>query len=42
MAVMAFAEIGGRDELEPEIWKLVAWLPSRRRPRPRLRPVPAV
>jgi tetratricopeptide (TPR) repeat protein len=25
LAVMAFAEIGGRDELEPEIWKLVAW-----------------
>jgi DNA-binding SARP family transcriptional activator/tetratricopeptide (TPR) repeat protein/energy-coupling factor transporter ATP-binding protein EcfA2 len=25
MAVMAFAEVGGRDELEPEIWKLVAW-----------------
>jgi DNA-binding SARP family transcriptional activator/tetratricopeptide (TPR) repeat protein/energy-coupling factor transporter ATP-binding protein EcfA2 len=25
MAVTAFAEIGARDELEPEIWKLVAW-----------------
>jgi DNA-binding SARP family transcriptional activator/tetratricopeptide (TPR) repeat protein len=25
LAVVAFAEIGGRDELEPEIWKLVAW-----------------
>jgi predicted ATPase len=25
MAVVAFAEIGDRDELEPEIWKLVAW-----------------
>lgn len=25
LAVTAFAEVGGRDDLEPEIWKLVAW-----------------
>jgi tetratricopeptide (TPR) repeat protein len=25
LAVTAFADIGGRDALEPEIWKLVAW-----------------
>jgi hypothetical protein len=24
-AVTAFADVGGREPLEPEIWKLVAW-----------------